>query len=554
MKVIIEMLRKYNKQLVSIALASSILAINTTSVSADTWKAKKPEEIKINKNINSYEIENGDTLWAIGQTINLKPEFIAEINGINISKGEEKYLQIGRKIKWSIDENGNEVIKVENKTEVITKEDKIEPTKPVGTDLVSNQSQSEQTTENNKSSEPQIKQSNDNIIQKTNTTSINKENTQKDEKINKNINETENENSEPKEELQEVSKDKTTIDSLSEGIEEIKEIQKGESTTSEPLPEFSDIIKGVKSEVTDSTIVENKIYDNGKDVVRILNMGTTVNNGYGNMAIIESNGKFAIYDFGLINNGDDPNILFNYFDSLGIKEFEFATISHYDWDHISFFLRNDFHKKYKINKLITKPGQDIPDNYWLKGANIKSHYKNVQDMVDKYNIPVEWNYDLQKFNFGDFELKFYDTGYQDLSKMKDGTYFANLSMINLAITKDNYTVLLTGDLHLEDEMQIAEEVLKDYSNVDVLQVGHHGYRDAASKEFLEKIKTPIGVVPNKYSNIETSVDKKLNSHFNENLYYTGNGHVSIDMTDTKNGINLTQEESSNETLNYTEKR
>lgn len=46
MKVIIEMLRKYNKQLVSIALASSILAINTTSVSADTWKAKNQKKLK----------------------------------------------------------------------------------------------------------------------------------------------------------------------------------------------------------------------------------------------------------------------------------------------------------------------------------------------------------------------------------------------------------------------------------------------------------------------------------------------------------------------------
>ncbi|MGL9970945.1 LysM peptidoglycan-binding domain-containing protein [Enterococcus sp. DIV1420a] len=109
------------------------LTFSQTIVHADTWKANTPEQIQITKDQKEYTLKNGDTLWAIGQKININVEALAKINRIDLAKGEEKNLPIGRVISF----DGNKVTVKENdgsvvNQAVIKKEDKVDPKKPVG--------------------------------------------------------------------------------------------------------------------------------------------------------------------------------------------------------------------------------------------------------------------------------------------------------------------------------------------------------------------------------------------------------------------------------------
>ncbi|MGT2896017.1 right-handed parallel beta-helix repeat-containing protein [Streptococcus entericus] len=94
-------LRKFGKNLVAVAIAGLLFGV-MNHVSADTWVANSPEQIYIGFGDTSYTLKPGDTLWAIAQRLNLTVDFLAEVNGINLSLGEERYLPVGRVISWDV--------------------------------------------------------------------------------------------------------------------------------------------------------------------------------------------------------------------------------------------------------------------------------------------------------------------------------------------------------------------------------------------------------------------------------------------------------------------
>ncbi|HFE9852390.1 TPA: LysM peptidoglycan-binding domain-containing protein [Enterococcus faecalis] len=109
------------------------LTFSGTNAHAETWKANTPDQIQITKDQKDYTLKSGDTLWAIGQKININVDALAKINHIDLAKGEEKNLPVGRVISF----DGNMVTvkdadgSVVDKSE-IKKEDKVDPKKPVG--------------------------------------------------------------------------------------------------------------------------------------------------------------------------------------------------------------------------------------------------------------------------------------------------------------------------------------------------------------------------------------------------------------------------------------
>ena len=69
------------------------------SVSASEWVATSPTEIHIVSGSNSYTMKKGDTLWAIATKVNTDVVTLALENNIELSTGEESYLQIGTVIR-----------------------------------------------------------------------------------------------------------------------------------------------------------------------------------------------------------------------------------------------------------------------------------------------------------------------------------------------------------------------------------------------------------------------------------------------------------------------
>lgn len=114
--------------------AASNVGVSGQTVSAATWTANSVAAIKarISAGQTSLTMINGDTVYNIGQAINMKnPMDLLAYN--NIKLGEQYQLQIGTVIKWDgnhvtvQDAAGNTVA-----DKVVTDAQKVDPTKPIG--------------------------------------------------------------------------------------------------------------------------------------------------------------------------------------------------------------------------------------------------------------------------------------------------------------------------------------------------------------------------------------------------------------------------------------
>lgn len=118
----------------------STLAVAGTA-SANTWTARRPQEIKINKTQKEYTIQWGDTLWAISQKTNITISKLAQINDIS----NVNYIITGNKLTLSWDSNGNATATVVDQQGTIqsvapiTNQDKVDPSKSVGSTVTSDQ-------------------------------------------------------------------------------------------------------------------------------------------------------------------------------------------------------------------------------------------------------------------------------------------------------------------------------------------------------------------------------------------------------------------------------
>lgn len=132
-----------NKKILKTALFSSLTFLYLNGVSpvlastseslSSTWVANAPESLKIKKGQTSYTLALGDTLWAISQRTNITVETLASINNIDLSKGEQYFLPVGRVIQF----DGNKVVVTEPNGNVVSEtiikdEQKVNPQQNVG--------------------------------------------------------------------------------------------------------------------------------------------------------------------------------------------------------------------------------------------------------------------------------------------------------------------------------------------------------------------------------------------------------------------------------------
>ena len=117
----------------------------------------------------------------------------------------------------------------------------------------------------------------------------------------------------------------------------------------------------------------------------------------------------------------------------------------------------------------------------------------------------------------------------------------NTSIITKLLYKDD-SALLVGDAELEEEQILLKNDLN--LKADILKVGHQGAINASSKEFLEKVKPKIAVIPvgadNKFGHPSRRVIKRLEK-FGAQVYRTDyNGTVNIISDGTNNYIIKTE--------------
>ncbi|EGO9190528.1 LysM peptidoglycan-binding domain-containing protein [Enterococcus faecalis] len=132
-----------SKKILKTALFSSLTFLSLNGVApifasaseslTPTWIANSPEAILIKEGQKSYTLVLGDTLWAISQKTNITVETLANINNIDLSKGEQYFLPVGRVIHF----DGNKVVVTEPNGNVVSEtiindEQKVNPDQNVG--------------------------------------------------------------------------------------------------------------------------------------------------------------------------------------------------------------------------------------------------------------------------------------------------------------------------------------------------------------------------------------------------------------------------------------
>ena len=125
----------------------------------------------------------------------------------------------------------------------------------------------------------------------------------------------------------------------------------------------------------------------------------------------------------------------------------------------------------------------------------------------------------EDFVFGDVELdvlypieSFYGKSFDNI----------NNSSVVVEISYEDVGILITGDLEIEGETELAESGL--LNDVDILQAGHHGSKTASSLPFLAKISPEIAVIScgkdNKFGHPHIEVLENLELAGVEEIYRT----------------------------------
>lgn len=193
--------------------------------------------------------------------------------------------------------------------------------------------------------------------------------------------------------------------------------------------------------------------------------------GEGDAILVQSQGEFALVDTGGLLSGYK---LLEYLESQGINSIKYLILTHLHPDHTSgvFFI--------------------LPR---LKAENIYDNGQELQDNDDLqywYNISVR---NSKKYNIlrkGD-SLKLGGISLNVLWPIttEDGSYNENSLVISVAFS-NKFKCLLVGDLDKAGESRVLKE--NPSIKADILKIGHHGYQDATSEEFLECVSPAVVII------------------------------------------------------------
>lgn len=129
--------RSLTKAVVLASLGVTGTLLSVQQVNAKEWTANTPQSIQIEEGATSYTLKYGDTLWAVSMKVNINVQTLASINNIDLTSGEQYNLAVGTVINF----DGSKLSAISPEGEVIGEEivandsNKIDPSKPIGTDV-----------------------------------------------------------------------------------------------------------------------------------------------------------------------------------------------------------------------------------------------------------------------------------------------------------------------------------------------------------------------------------------------------------------------------------
>ena len=235
--------------------------------------------------------------------------------------------------------------------------------------------------------------------------------------------------------------------------------------------------------------------------------------GQGDCALVETPSGNMLIDAG---TPESRKAIFNYIDSLGISEFEYAIFTHPHSDHIgsASYLLNEYEFKNVI----------LPD-----AISNSVLYEELLDTLEKEGCSVILGEAGKNFTLDNATI----------SLLAPRSYYYRDDLNDLSVvaklTYKDVSFLFTGDAEEFSERQMIK--YEDDLQADVLKVGHHGSNSSSHMSFLNAVNPGVAIIScaefNDYGHPHDEVLERLES-IDADIYATfevGNIVVSTDGTE-----------------------
>ncbi len=262
-----------------------------------------------------------------------------------------------------------------------------------------------------------------------------------------------------------------------------------------------------------------------------------LNTGGADAILIESDGKFALVD--AAEDSDNPrgfkDLEFEGTEDYvvdcvkkiagneeGKAELEFVLGTHSHSDHIGGFDTLILDEDITVKKAYLKEYDEAGiREYEIEKWDNKEVYEQMLSACEKRGVPVISDISEEPFTFGNFTMKFCNTAATESAEPVG----ENENAVGLLIEKNGVKAFLAADINnLDgDEDRLATEIGK----TDLLKVGHHGYDNSTTENFIKALSPDIAVVTNNKGRMSRTPLKNLCS-VNAAIYETGryNGVVA----------------------------
>ncbi len=199
--------------------------------------------------------------------------------------------------------------------------------------------------------------------------------------------------------------------------------------------------------------------------------------GQGLAVLLESDGKFAMFD-----TGPDSADVSGALQALSARDLEWVAVSHLHRDHAGGFL--------EFGPL--KTGFSYKRFLWSGDtAHGTAEHSFVRDSVER--ILASRGIAMERLARGD-SIAFAGHSFKVLWPPADEMFGENAASLVLSMKIGNESLLLVGDLEAAQEERLLQ--MSGTLSATVLQVGHHGSNTSSSLKFLETASptyTLIGV-------------------------------------------------------------
>lgn len=228
---------------------------------------------------------------------------------------------------------------------------------------------------------------------------------------------------------------------------------------------------------------KEKVLEDGILEVHFLSLGKA------DCILLQCGKEAMIIDAGRNETGDK---IIGYLKDEKVTELKYAVATHGDIDHVGGMaaVLKEFRVKQLLISPVTAPNKYYEDMIYRAGK------RNTEIVVAKVG---------SIFTLGDAVITVLAPGEKALARVKSTGKINNSSVV-LRIEIGERSFLFMGDaLHVSEQEMMSNDTLvsQPMSNdakvssllrADVIKIGHHGFSDATSKEFLETVKPALAII------------------------------------------------------------